>query len=189
MTKTIKEQSFEEGKKYGWGLILLHPDELKKFLTFLFEKNGHIRILEIGCYKGMLVGWLHQNFPKSKYSWDYYGVDIIEPPDRRKDYPHYIMNAQALEFPANSFDAVIMLEVLEHIPDYVLGLREVHRVLKHGGGVFIQSVVCNDPNALADKTHFHVLHPETLKRLMEFLGFGDCHVKEGGNFAIWCFKE
>jgi len=98
------------------------------------------------------------------------------------------MNAEALEFPANSFDVVIMVEVLEHVVDYVRALREVYRVLKPGGAVWIQSVTCSDPTALSDETHFHVLHPKTLKRLLEWIGFRGVGYVEGGNFAIWGFK-
>lgn len=185
---SLKDIVTLEGQKNSWGLLLIRRKELFKFLKKLFEKHKHLDILEIGCYKGFLVGWLHDNFPKKAYSWNYWGVDIIEPEDRRKDYPHLIMNAEALEFPANRFHAVIMIEVLEHIVDYVKALREIYRVLKHEGGVFIQSVICSDPCALADQSHFHVLHPKTLKRLMMWIGFRGVEYAEGGNFAIWGYK-
>ncbi len=185
---SLKEVSFQEGKKHGWGLLLIRRDEFKALLDKLFKEKGHLDILEIGCYKGFLVGWLHDNYPKSRYSWNYWGVDIIEPPDRRRDYPHYIMNAEVLEFPPSSFDLVVMIEVLEHIVDYVRALREIYRVLKPGGYVFIQSVICSAPTALADQTHFHVLHPVTLSRVLAWIGFRDIEYVEGGTFAIWARK-
>jgi len=154
----------------------------------MFSCRGQLDILEIGCYKGFLVGWLHENFPKAKYRWNYWGVDIVEPEDRRRDYPHLIMNAEALEFPANSFDVVIMIETLEHIVDYVKALREVYRVLRPGGAVFIQSVVAGDPTSLSDPTHYHVLHPVTLSRLLKWLGFTNVTYKQGGNFVVTGFK-
>ncbi len=40
---------------------------------------------------------------------------------------------QNLTFADGSFDAVISLDVLEHIPDYKAGLRQMARVLKPGG--------------------------------------------------------
>lgn len=186
MVRTTKDVSFESGSQYGWGLILHKPFLLKQFLERLFSERGHLDILEIGAWKGHLVGWLHENFPKDKYSWNYWGIDIVEPPDRRKDYPHLIMNAQALEFYPEQFDVVIALEVVEHIPNYYEALREIYRVLKSGGGVFIQTVICNDPSALLDEQHFHVLHPKTLKRLMEWIGFKECNYDESANFSLWC---
>lgn len=40
---------------------------------------------------------------------------------------------QKLTFGSGSFDLIISLDVLEHIPDYRAGLREMARVLKPGG--------------------------------------------------------
>ena len=185
---SYKEVVMDESKKHYWGFLLVQREPLKQLLSKIFDEKGHLEILEIGCFKGMLVGWLHENFPKSQYSWNYYGVDIVEPKDRRKDYPHFIMNAEALEFDANKFDVVIMIEVLEHIVDYVKALAEVYRVLKPEGHLFIQSVICYDKTAISDPTHFHVLHPDTLSRLLSWLGFRDINVVKNGNFAISCKK-
>ncbi|RLE65545.1 MAG: hypothetical protein DRJ38_03605 [Thermoprotei archaeon] len=182
--RTWKDMMVEEGSRHFWGFLLIRREELKRFLQRMFERRGHLEILEVGCYKGMLVGWLLENFPKDKYSWGYIGVDIVEPPDRRKDYQHLIMNAEALEFPANRFDVVIMVETLEHVVDYVRALREVYRVLRPGGCIFIQSVACNDPAATSDPTHFHVLHPKTLSNLLRWLGYTDIETYEGSNFAV-----
>jgi len=46
-------------------------------------------------------------------------------------------NIYSLPYPDNTFDAVILSEILEHIDDDVAGLREVYRVLKPNGVVAI----------------------------------------------------
>lgn len=48
-----------------------------------------------------------------------------------------VCDAQMLPFPKNSFNLVVAFEVIEHIPDTVLFLEEINRVLKRGGYVFI----------------------------------------------------
>ena len=50
--------------------------------------------------------------------------------------------ATALPFPSNSFDLVICIEVLRYLvrADNRLALREMHRVLKPGGALFLTSV-------------------------------------------------
>ncbi len=42
-----------------------------------------------------------------------------------------------LDFPDDSFDVVLLNEVLEHVPDDNLALREIARVLRPGGAFFL----------------------------------------------------
>jgi SAM-dependent methyltransferase len=54
-------------------------------------------------------------------------------------------NIYALPYPDNTFDGVILSEILEHIDHDVEGLREVYRVLKPGGVVAITVPNANYP--------------------------------------------
>lgn len=54
-------------------------------------------------------------------------------------------NLYHLPYADNSFDAVILSEILEHIEDDVAGLREAYRVLKPGGVVAITVPNANYP--------------------------------------------
>ena len=54
-------------------------------------------------------------------------------------------NMYALPYPDNTFDAVVLSEILEHVDDDVAGLREVQRVLKPGGVVAITVPNANYP--------------------------------------------
>ena len=54
-------------------------------------------------------------------------------------------NIYTLPYPDNTFDAVILSEILEHIDRDVDGLREIYRVLKPGGVVAITVPNANYP--------------------------------------------
>ncbi|WP_421655723.1 class I SAM-dependent methyltransferase [Leptothermofonsia sp. ETS-13] len=45
----------------------------------------------------------------------------------------HVVNAMAIDFPDNTFDIVYASNLLHHIPDPRLAIREMHRVLKPGG--------------------------------------------------------
>ena len=84
--------------------------------------------LEIGCGRGFLARDLTER------GVHIYGTDAN---------PHAVenavtdrvrqMSADSLEFPADSFDAVIAVHVIEHMPDIPAVFAEVARVLKPGG--------------------------------------------------------
>ena len=50
-----------------------------------------------------------------------------------QDIPLQNANLYHLPYADNSFDAVILSEILEHVDDDVAGLREAYRVLKPAG--------------------------------------------------------
>lgn len=59
--------------------------------------------------------------------------DICKLPDR----PQFVDLQAPLPIPANSVDFVVLQEVIEHLPNQLLPLQEIARVLKPGGELFI----------------------------------------------------
>ena len=53
------------------------------------------------------------------------------------DPTHIITPGQPFPLPDNSFDAAVCLNTLEHVYDGLAVLREIHRVLKPGGTVYV----------------------------------------------------
>lgn len=101
------------------------------------ELRDRARVLDCGCGMGfylMVMGNL--------WNLDLVGLDA-DPERLRWAEEHGIPgelvlgDAQRLPFPDASFDAVLMTEVLEHLPDDDAALREVLRVLRPGGVVAI----------------------------------------------------
>ncbi len=185
MKETLLESLKEEGSKYGWGLILIRREEFDSLVRKLVNKFSKIKVLDIGCYSCFLGGYLKSKFGNSV---EYYGVDVIPFYEECKEYNFRVMSGDSLLYKSNLFHLVTFIESLEHIVDYVGALKEAYRVLVPDGAVFIQSVRFEQPNALADTTHFHVLSPITLKRLLEFLGFRFVSFVDKPNFAVWGYK-
>jgi ubiquinone/menaquinone biosynthesis C-methylase UbiE len=94
-------------------------------------------VLEVGCGEGRGV---HVLIAEAK---TFTAVDKIKPviDDLQKKYPQgkfISMNIPPLEgLPDNAFDVVVSFQVIEHIKNDSLYLKELHRVLRPGGVVLI----------------------------------------------------
>ncbi len=96
------------------------------------------RVLDVGCGDGLTSGaWLAAN------GRIYRGVDIssaaVSSARGAGLDAAEISDAGSLPFEPNSFDAVVCIEVLEHLFDPAVALREITRILKPGG-LFVATV-------------------------------------------------
>jgi SAM-dependent methyltransferase len=93
------------------------------------------RVLDLGCGDGSTAGRFLQDHGRL-----YTGVDVsrtaIETAKGRGFEAHVIEDAGSLPFPAASFDAVVCIEVLEHLWAPHEAAAEALRVLKPGGTFF-----------------------------------------------------
>jgi len=97
----------------------------------IFGPRLHGRVLDIGAGDGLLA----RTFPDR----DVWSVDLAAVGLRRVAGRAVVALADALPFPAHTFDTVVLSEVLEHVPDPMATLLEVRRVCV-GGGTFLLSV-------------------------------------------------
>ena len=89
-------------------------------------------VLDIGCADGKPSRYLPDNA-------QYVGLDYFDTASNwYKTRPSVFGDAQQLPFPDDVFDHVLLLDVLEHIPDPERCLAEIFRVLKPGGSFTIQ---------------------------------------------------
>jgi ubiquinone/menaquinone biosynthesis C-methylase UbiE len=96
-------------------------------------------ILEVGCSSGFMLRLLREHLPHAVII----GSDVVRGPldqlaASMPDVPLLEFDLVKCPLPSDSIDAVVLLNVLEHINDDVSALRQVYRILKPGGIVVIE---------------------------------------------------
>src|SRR3989344_1354262 len=103
-------------------------DNLSKYIQ---KKPKDVKLLDFGCGSGLFVDEL------GKDGFDAYGLDNSEEAikfGQSKGIKNIgVIGSQKISFPDNTFDAVLSLDVLEHLENESWALREIERVLKSGG--------------------------------------------------------
>lgn len=100
---------------------------------------GGQRVLEIGCGRGAFAELLAGRGARLTAA-DFSPVCVAETAGRLRGYPTAeatLADVQHIPFPDNTFDFVVSLETLEHVPDPDRALRELVRVGKPGAVIII----------------------------------------------------
>lgn len=90
--------------------------------------------------------------------------------------------------PDSSFDAIMCIEVLEHLPDPVLAIKEFSRLLKPDGHLIITAPFCS-------LTHFAPYHFSSglnnywYEKHLPDNGFKDIEISRNGNFFEFIAQE
>lgn len=106
--------------------------------------NASSNVLDIGCGSGFSI---EKIVPES---FNVYGIDINEEliayaKKTRPNYHFQTGDAENLPFEDKFFDAVFYLDVIEHLKNPALSLKEAYRVLKPEGMVIILVVKEHHP--------------------------------------------
>lgn len=97
-------------------------------------------LLDIGCGAGILAEAVHDKVKK------YTGIDIsqerIKQAEERIKFDNCSFDVQDAQYPVfrdSSFDIAAAIEVIEHIPDTHLFIKEINRILVKGGTLIIST--------------------------------------------------
>jgi ubiquinone/menaquinone biosynthesis C-methylase UbiE len=122
------------------------------------------RILDVGCGVGTYVTKF------SEFSDQVYGVDIDE--EKVEIASRHLKNiflapAEKLPFPDNTFDVILLHEVIEHVEDDRATVAEAYRCLRPGGQVIIFA-----PNRLYPfETHGFFVGSKFVFRLLPLINY------------------
>ncbi len=159
------------------------PRHLKTVQRLVNPQPGD-RVLEVGCGRGHLTKRLRD------LGVDAVGIDA-NPEAAMVAVSNGVsyMRAETLEFDGETFDIVVSVHAIEHIPPIELALVEMWRVLRPGGkalliypaepiqGIFAvpTSVILHGTPFKARRIHCHKLWPAKLRRITEGVGFRHHH--------------
>ncbi len=148
------------------------------FKDFEAKRGKDKTFLDIGCAVGVFLLDLESR------GWDAHGTDIS------KSAVDYCCSKglkvrqgtlEEVNYPDESFDFIVMHHVIEHIPSPANTLKEIMRILKPGGRLFIKTPCCDSiPSILAgnkwfnDPDHIYFFSKATLLKLVESAGFSVC---------------
>lgn len=159
------------------------PSHLKRIDRLLPLSAGD-RVLEVGCGRGHLTGRLADR-----------GIDVIgiDANPRAAEVAGsdriMTMRAETLEFDDATFDAVVSIHAIEHLPQLDAAVAEMARVLKPGGqalyiypaepvmGLYAvpTSIILYGTPFKAREVHCHKLWPAKLRRIMKPVGLLQTH--------------
>ena len=93
------------------------------------------RLLDVGCGMGEFAAGM------AKLGWDAYGIDFdaaaIAVAERQAGLTVTVGSLAEQNYPSESFDAITMSNVIEHVPNPIETFDECFRVLRKGGRLVI----------------------------------------------------
>lgn len=150
-----------------------------------FPKNKDASIVELGCGKGDLLYYARRSGYHNISGVDYSPTQVAEAERlgiegvRQGDMMEFLE-----ELPDESKDAVVSIDVIEHLTkrELLVLSREVRRVLKDDGLWIIETVNAESPFGsrvlYADMTHRQAFTRHTMFQLTRFTGFRDIRCAE-----------
>ncbi len=131
------------------------------------------RVLDVGCGNRKLPGSV--------------GMDIIK--NSQADIVH---DLSSFPWPvgSDSFDIVFLNSVLEHVPDVLKTMGELHRIAKNGGRIVIKVPYFRSVDAFADPSHYHFFASSSMDFFIEgtefrHYGYVPFHFKKLGFWYGW----
>jgi 2-polyprenyl-3-methyl-5-hydroxy-6-metoxy-1,4-benzoquinol methylase len=145
-------------------------------LEALVAAPGPRRLLDVGCHIGVMLEIAQER------GWQATGIEPSEwAAARARERGLNVINATLshAHLPPDSFDAVTLWDVVEHLTDPASDLTQVHRVLKPGGVVALHTIDIESPLARIMgarwpwlmEMHLIYYSPKTLGRQLEQIGF------------------
>lgn len=108
----------------------------RELIKLLVSSHNPKKVLDIGSGTGETLSFLKKLYPKASFT----GIDVLPEAivyTKKRGHKAYVGDATKLPFKKNSFDLILILDVIEHIKSDLAVLREAKRVLSPGGIIIV----------------------------------------------------
>ncbi len=152
-------------------------DLFKDYLTKVEVVKGKGRILDLGCSIGLFLKLARDR------GWETYGADVsyedVEYAKRNYNLNVFKGTIQDANYPNGFFDVITMWDLIEHISAPIPCLKEVKRILKKKGILFILTGSVESRQAkqkgvywpfFGGGTHLIFYSPQTIKKILDIVG-------------------
>ena len=176
-----------EAKDFRWkNLRLLVKEHLDRSLK---GEKSSIKILDLGCGTGHLArDLIREGYLVSAAD---VSMELVNFANRKAQEAGFELNAVQMDIQEllyrDAFDAVVCLDVLEHVGDDRLALANIYQALRSGG-----IVICAVPalSALYGKRderigHYRRYDREVLLQLIESIGFSLCAIRYWNSLGLF----
>jgi SAM-dependent methyltransferase len=184
---------FQRDQYRKWGIGRYYWD-YRDNSAFKFIKKQYYDILDIGCGEGLTLEKLLLRFPHRNIN----GIDIIKQNVdicKQHNLPVSLGSVYDLPLKPDSIDLCLLLEVIEHLENPALALKNIRRILRPGGQLVI--IFPNDfifkaarlfflkfKEAFADLGHINHFSPKSIKTILSLNGFEPLE-KKNIPFYFW----
>lgn len=153
------------------------------------------KILDVGCADGLFLSAL-----EPMASWELCGIDLNPEVIQKPKSKNLHLRAGQLEkdtYDEQTFDAIVMIHVIEHVTDPLETLRTCFRILRPGGIVIgeLPNIDCWDFKlfrrywgGLHLPRHLSFWNPKTFRNLALVAGFSDAQVYPVMQPAHWAIS-
>jgi 2-polyprenyl-3-methyl-5-hydroxy-6-metoxy-1,4-benzoquinol methylase len=158
-------------------IIGLRAEEVQIASMYL-TKVSPGKLLDVGCGSGEFLNDMQT------LGWEVEGVDFdskaVQQAHIKYGIKVHLSNLENVGYPDNSFDAITMSHVIEHITDPIALLKECYRILKPGAYLVVTTPNINswghqklgmNWRGLEPPRHLHLFSPSTLRECAEKAGF------------------
>jgi len=156
---------------------------------------GPATIMDVGCSSGFLLRDLRSRFPEAYVlGADYVRTPLAHLARSMPDVPLLHFDLTRCPLPGGCLDAVVLLNVLEHVENDLEGVRQANRILKRNGLAVIQAPAGQGLYDVYDEYLMHVRRYSMrgLVALLRQAGFRILDRNYSGCFfypAFWYVKK